>query len=132
MCIYTYVYIYIYVYVGRSVGRSSRVGSVDVLPHFAHFTATPLHWHPNPPLHPTPPNPTRYMKDTDRLNDLTTMMFFFARITNCNLHFNSVFAGSLRFLIFWASPFTCLAFLFFAALDRRYSANPTSPLGCSG
>ena len=31
MCIYTYVYIYIYVNVGRSVGRSSRVGSVDVL-----------------------------------------------------------------------------------------------------
>ena len=28
ICIYTYVYIYIYVNVGRSVGRSSRVGSV--------------------------------------------------------------------------------------------------------
>ena len=28
MCIYTYVYIYIYVNVGRSVGWSSRVGSV--------------------------------------------------------------------------------------------------------
>ena len=30
-----------------------------------HSTATPLHRHPNPPLHLTPPNPTRYMKDTD-------------------------------------------------------------------
>ena len=121
MCIYTYVYIYIYVSVGRSVGRSSRVGSVDVLPHFAvvvmqlhgaHSTATPLHRHPDPPLHHTLPNPTRYMKDT-----------FSARITICNLHFNSVFAGSLQLLIFWASSFTCLAFLFFAALDRRFCAN---------
>ena len=53
MCIYTYLYIYIYVNVGRSVGRSSRVGSVDVLPHFAHSTATPLQRHLNPPLPPS-------------------------------------------------------------------------------
>ena len=72
MCIYTYVYVYIYVNVGRSVGRSSRVGSVDVLPH-----------------------------------------------SFCTLGRGF----SLRLFISWASSSTCLAFLFFAARGRRYSAN---------
>ena len=30
---------------------------------------------------------------------------------------------SLRISSFWVRPFTCLAFLFFSALDRRYSAS---------